>query len=98
MASDNRGPGFGTGLILGAVIGTLAGLLLAPRPGEETRAQMKERTAGLRGKAEVFASEARERLREVVEEGRVVASRIMTGHEESAPEESSPDNGDGRTS
>jgi gas vesicle protein len=98
MASDNRGPGFSTGLILGALIGALAGLLLAPRPGEETRAQVKERTAGLRGTAEVLANEARERLREVVEEGRVVASRIMTGHEETAPEESSSDNRDERAS
>ena len=75
--ADDRGPGFGTGLLLGAAIGTLAGLLLAPRPGEETRAQMLERTAGLRGRAEELAVEARERVREAIEEGRAVANRII---------------------
>ena len=76
MAGENSGPGFGTGLLLGGLIGALAGLLLAPKPGEETRTQVLERTAGLRGRAEVLAGEARERVREVVGEGRAVADRI----------------------
>ena len=84
-------PGFGTGLILGAAIGTLAGLLLAPKPGEETRAQMLERTAGLREKAEELAAEAREKVREAIEEGRSVASRMGIGHTEGASEEPSAD-------
>ena len=92
MASDHRGPSFGTGLILGATIGALAGLFLAPRPGEETLAQMKERTAGLREKAEELAIEARERVREAIEEGRAVASRIRIGHDEEVTEEPSTDN------
>ena len=60
MASDNSGPGFGTGLLLGGIIGALAGLLLAPKPGEETRAQVMEGTAGLRGMAEELADYLRE--------------------------------------
>ena len=87
--ADDRGPGFGTGLLLGAAIGTLAGLLLAPRPGEETRAQMLERTAGLRGRAEELAVEARERVREAIEEGRAVANRIIPGHDDGIGEEQS---------
>ena len=92
MTGDHRGPGFGTGLILGATIGALAGILLAPRPGEETRAQMKERTAGLRERAEELAVEARERVREAIEEGRAVAGRIKLGHEEGVGEDQSADN------
>ena len=96
MASEHGGPGFSTGLILGGLIGALAGLLMAPRPGEETLAQVKERTAGLRQKAEELTAEARERLREIIEEGRVVASRIRTGVEEAIPEgPSSDDNREG---
>ena len=91
MAGDSRGPNFGTGLILGATIGALAGLFLAPRPGEETRAQMKERTAGLREKAEELAIEARERVREAIEEGKAVASKIRIGHDEVVTEEPSTD-------
>lgn len=89
--AGSGGPGFGTGLLLGAAIGTLAGLLLAPRPGEETRAQMLERTAGLRERAEELAAEARERVREAIEEGRAVASRMGIGHTEDAADEPSAD-------
>ena len=91
MAGDHRGQSFGTGLLLGAAIGALAGLFLAPRPGEETRAQMKERTAGLREKAEELAIEARERVREAIEEGKAVASKIRIGHDEVVTEEPSTD-------
>ncbi len=91
MAGESRGPNFGTGLILGATIGALAGLFLAPRPGEETRAQMKERTAGLREKAEELAIEARERVREAIEEGKAVASKIRIGHDEVVTEEQPTD-------
>lgn len=83
--------GFGTGLLLGAAIGALAGLLLAPKPGEETRAEMLERTAGLRERAEELAAETRERVREAIEEGRAVANRMGLGHTESAAEEPSTD-------
>ena len=91
MAGDKRGQSFGTGLLLGATIGALAGLFLAPRPGEEIRAQMKERTAGLREKAEELAVEARERVREAIEEGKAVASKIRIGHDEVVTEEPSTD-------
>lgn len=92
MANDERGPGFGMGLILGGIIGTLAGLLLAPGPGEETRTQFMDRTAGLRQKAEDLRAEARERVREVIEEGKVVASRMRGEREVASPEEPSSDN------
>ena len=85
MGSDHsKGPGFGTGLALGALMGSLVALLLAPRPGEETRTQVMEKTAPLREKAEVLANEARERLKEAIEEGRIVASRIMAGHDDNS--------------
>jgi len=92
MANEERGPGFSTGLILGAIIGALAGLLLAPKPGEATRAQVMERTAGLRQKAEELTAEARERVREAIEEGRVVASRMRAAREGDGSEEPSSDN------
>ena len=98
MGSEHRGPGFGTGLLLGGIIGALAGLLLAPKPGEETRAQVMERTAGLRQKAEELTAEARERVREAVEEGRVIASRMRTGREGASPEDPFSDNQEGPNS
>ncbi len=86
--------GFGTGLLLGGVIGVLAGLLLAPKPGEETRAQVVEKTAGLRQRAEEATAGARERVREVVDEGKVVVGRMMPGREAADVEEPSTDNRD----
>jgi len=94
MANEEREPGFSTGLILGAIIGALAGLLLAPKPGEETRARVMERTAGLRQKAEELTAEARDLVRDAIEEGKVVASRMRTAREDVTPEEPSSENGD----
>jgi gas vesicle protein len=87
MANEHSGPGFGTGLILGSIIGAFAGLLLAPKPGEETRHQVAQKTAGLRIKAEELAVEARDLVREIVEEGKVVADRIRSTTEEEEEEE-----------
>jgi len=92
MASDHRGPGFGTGLVLGGIIGALAGLLLAPRPGEETLAQVRERTAGLRQKAEELTAEARDLIREAIEEGKAVAGRMRASHKADHLEGPSSDN------
>ena len=68
--SNGRGPGFSSGLLLGGIIGALIGLLSAPKPGEETRAQVREKTAGLRQKAEELTSEARELILDVLQDGR----------------------------
>ncbi|MCJ7522317.1 MAG: YtxH domain-containing protein [Dehalococcoidia bacterium] len=41
MASENNGPNFFTGLLLGGIIGAILGLLFAPQPGEKTREQLR---------------------------------------------------------
>lgn len=43
MATDNDGPNFFTGLIVGSIIGAVLGLLFAPQPGEKTREQLRGR-------------------------------------------------------
>ena len=48
MAKTNK---FLTGLIAGAVIGAVAGVLLAPKTGKETRKLLKERATQLGEKA-----------------------------------------------
>ena len=68
--ANSGGPGFSSGLLLGGIIGALIGLLSAPKPGEDTRAQVKEKTAGLRQKAEELTSEARELILDVLQDGR----------------------------
>jgi len=41
--------GYFRGLIHGIALGTLAGLALAPQPGDRTRAQMREAAKGVKG-------------------------------------------------
>ncbi len=53
--SDNRS-GFWTGLFLGGVIGAVAGVLAAPRPGRETRRLLKKSADALPEIAEDFSS------------------------------------------
>ncbi len=43
MATENNGPNFFTGLLLGTIIGAVLGLLFAPQPGEKTREQLRSR-------------------------------------------------------
>src|SRR5436309_9375163 len=42
MSNESSGPGFLTGLIVGGLIGTAVGLLLAPKSGKETRQALRE--------------------------------------------------------
>jgi gas vesicle protein len=70
--------GFGVGLLVGAV----AGVLLAPRAGEETRNQLGELTKDLREKAKggadrasEFAKDQATRLGQAFQEGREAYAR-----------------------
>lgn len=59
MNKDNVG-GFGTGLLVGVILGAVVGFLFAPRSGHETREQVKDKAADLFGKAKEKASEVKE--------------------------------------
>ena len=49
MGNDNNGGGFIVGFILGGILGAGIALLLAPSSGEETMAQLKEKSIELEG-------------------------------------------------
>jgi gas vesicle protein len=53
------------GLIVGALTGAVIALLFAPQSGEETRAQIKEKSIELQQSAEATAAEARTRADEL---------------------------------
>ena len=61
MAND-KGGGFSTGLILGAILGTVAGILMAPKPGSETRSELLEKSDYWREKAEKLSDLVVDRL------------------------------------
>ena len=60
---------FVTGMLFGAVVGAAIGLLIAPKPGSETRQLVRERATKyvgpVRERAGEFVGTARERVRSV---------------------------------
>ena len=66
--SDNNGGGFVTGLLIGGIIGGLVGLLLAPKSGAETRAELLKKGEAWRSQADVMAADVRSRGMAHVEE------------------------------
>ena len=62
MASNNNESSFMLGFVLGGVLGAVVGILIAPRPGSETRADLAERSELWRTRAEELAATLRERV------------------------------------
>ena len=67
MANSDSDSSFALGLVLGGVIGVAVGLLIAPKPGSETRAELAEASEVWRGRAEEVAAALRERVGPTVE-------------------------------
>ncbi len=72
----NGGAGFWTGFLVGGMVGAIAGILFAPKSGEETRALIGEKTGGWRDRAEELAESAQDRVRSAVDEGRTAAAAV----------------------
>ena len=76
---DSKGGGMMVGLLIGGAIGFVAGLMLAPKSGEETRALLIERGNEWRDKAEELAAATKERLSSAALESRRAASQVRGG-------------------
>lgn len=74
MSDNNRG--FLKGTIIGAVVGTIAALLLAPKSGKETQADIKQAAAGAKEDLNNRVNEVREDLSGKVEELKVAAQDL----------------------
>lgn len=64
MSEKNNSISFGMGLLAGVVGGILAGVLYAPKPGEESRKELKEVVADL---AEKHSPEVKEAKKQALE-------------------------------
>lgn len=66
MSNNSNEGGFVAGLVIGGLVGFLAGVMIAPKAGEETRAQVWDSTR-----------EARDRIEDMLDEVRDEASRAV---------------------
>ena len=60
MADNNSS--FVLGLVVGGVLGTIAGIMIAPKPGSETRAELIERSDAWRLRAKEMAATVRDQM------------------------------------
>lgn len=83
MANENGGSGFLTGFLMGAIIGTMAALLLAPKSGREFRESMteetKKRREQLMREAERLRARAEETLADLRERGDAAYGKARGG-------------------
>ena len=74
--SDNGGGAFFAGLVIGALAGAAAALLLAPQSGEEIRKNLGERSVEFKGQAQKLAhdtvAQMQQQVNQVSEQGRIV--------------------------
>jgi gas vesicle protein len=64
MVRNNGGSGSTTRFIVGALVGVVAGMLLAPKPGRETRGVIGEQARNWRDRANYQAGRLQERANE----------------------------------
>ena len=85
--SDHGSSGleFIAGLFLGGLVGVIAGLMLAPKSGEEIRSELAERGIELRGEIQKRASELQDKVPAFVDEQRArVEDAIEKGKDAAA--------------
>ena len=67
MANDDDGGNFIAGVLFGGSVGVIVGVLLAPKAGAETRAELAGQSEVWRERAEEIAARVRERVGPAVE-------------------------------
>ena len=81
-----NGNSFISGFLIGGLVGAVVGIMLAPKSGSETRAELLEQSEALRVRGEELAARVRERVgpavdtvRERVQQGRGTAGAAGEG-------------------
>ena len=68
MSKNDNGGSFMLGFMFGGLVGTVLGILIAPKPGSETRVELAEQSEIWKFRAEEFAAILKEGLTPVVNE------------------------------
>jgi gas vesicle protein len=77
--SDNNTESFFKGLLVGTVAGAVAGILLAPKSGEETREDIKKLAVDLKDKATDMYAKAKREVEKKIEAVKRAGDRIDEG-------------------
>jgi gas vesicle protein len=86
MGYENRGGDFIAGFIIGGLVGAGVALLLAPHSGEETVAQLKDKSIELKERAADLSAEALKRVEDLESKGRTVLGEQKTRLQEAVQE------------
>jgi gas vesicle protein len=84
MADQQDIGGFFVGFVVGGLIGAAAALLFAPQSGEQTRAEIRERTLELKEQADQLGSTARSRAVELQTVAKERAAEVTAQTKEKA--------------
>ena len=80
MAEHEKPQGhFFTGLLIGGVLGALAGILFAPKSGKELRSEIKEKGSEVLKDAKDIYADASTKAKEIIEEARHQAMELKEG-------------------
>ncbi|MCR4783945.1 MAG: YtxH domain-containing protein [bacterium] len=77
MSKSNDGIGFFIGLLAGTAIGISAGMILAPRSGEESRRLINDRTAEYKAKMADLLDEYRKKASDLASDFQVSTSEAI---------------------
>ncbi|MBM24592.1 MAG: hypothetical protein CL760_02645 [Chloroflexi bacterium] len=67
MSNDRGGGSFFSFFLMGGIVGAIVGLLLAPRKGQETRAELSQKSEILKEQVEDMAFQLKDRLNPTID-------------------------------
>ncbi len=75
-AECERNSGFGWGFLVGTVLGGIAGVLLAPKPGRELRSDLKEKGTSAYGSARDVTTDSWTKAKAILDEAQLRATEL----------------------
>lgn len=75
MSKNNEGMGFVLGILVGAIVGASAAIVLTPQSGEETRGMIRNQAADLKEKMAELTADYKAKMADLAEEYKATASQ-----------------------
>jgi gas vesicle protein len=81
MPENNSAKGIFVGFLVGGAIGAILALLYAPKGGKELRTDIREKTDEYLGEAEKYIAEAKDKIRDMINEGKRKPEKLFSDAE-----------------